>query len=456
LVQSSFMVFISLDEKREVIELLKLHVSPYEKIAIACSGGPDSIYLVHVLIELQKILLCEIIVIHVDHKVRSTSTQEADQLQGYVESLSLSFKLLTIKWEGAPDKREHILRDLRFNALCSYCKSENIKTILTGHQGNDQQETIIKRCLEGSSLLHLSGISSFSKREGMTLLRPLLSLHRQKILSALEERKIPYIEDQSNYDTHFLRARMRKETLPFIEKSFGKKIDRATVRLSQEALDLKEYFKKKAAPYLKEVIYSDLGVCLDLSEKKPQEKVEMRYLLQIFLSERQVTLSHSNLISLVTFLLTGEANKKVIQGETTLHIDRGRLFILNPQLFSQEKNKAIVPMPMASKGEVGLWKYKISKVEGVFPKENLGWKAVWNGYLSKIIPCKNYTVSLEGECVKVKKERKVALFLEKISPCILCEQQLMFEFLSNPLYERVSEGNNHIYVQFYRSFIDGE
>ena len=55
LVQCSFMVFISLDEKKEVLKLLKFYLSPYEKIAIACSGGPDSIYLLHVLIDLQKI-----------------------------------------------------------------------------------------------------------------------------------------------------------------------------------------------------------------------------------------------------------------------------------------------------------------------------------------------------------------------------------------------------------------
>jgi len=86
--------------------------------------------------------------------------------------------------------------------------------VALAHTANDQAEEVLIGLIRGAGLGGLAGIPL--QREGF--IRPLLATYRPEILTYLAERNIPYLEDESNKDRRFLRARVRHQLLPELGK----------------------------------------------------------------------------------------------------------------------------------------------------------------------------------------------------------------------------------------------
>lgn len=317
------MVFFPINHRKKLIQQLKNVLPKNSDVALAYSGGADSTYALHALNSLKEELNINLLAFHVDHKVRKTSTREAKWLATQAAHLNIPYHILSIEWRDHKDVREEVLRDLRWEKLFEACQSRNIKTLITAHHANDQLETVLKRCLEGASLLNLRGIELTSKRNGMTILRPFLDVSKEEMLKTLKSSQIPFIEDETNQDIQFLRARMRKETIPFIEKSFGKNIMGSMLRISEEASELRSYFLRVHSKYLAKATDRSLN----LRTLCPEEPVEMYYLLKEFLANRQITLSRLNLKILVQLMMDNASKKQIVQGRHVIFIDKRELTI---------------------------------------------------------------------------------------------------------------------------------
>tara|TARA_B100000780_G_scaffold13535_1_gene9135 strand:- start:250 stop:1284 length:1035 start_codon:yes stop_codon:yes gene_type:complete len=182
-----------------------------EDIAVAVSGGPDSLalaYLTKCYSIKNKIKVKYFIV---DHKLRKESSLEAETVKNILNKIGVSCKIL--KWNGKkPSKNiQAEARDKRYSLLANECKKSNIKYLLLGHHVNDLFENFFIRLVRGSGL---KGLISFSKNtkyknKNLNILRPLLDLEKNDLLNISNKVFNFFVKDPSNTNKDYKRTRIR-------------------------------------------------------------------------------------------------------------------------------------------------------------------------------------------------------------------------------------------------------
>lgn len=185
------------------------HSNNHSKVAVAVSGGSDSMYLAYALQEWCRQNSASFVAIIVDHGLRPESSKEAMQVQHFLHGRGVEAVIL--KWMGEKPKSniQSIARDARYNLICTYCSQNNITTLLTGHTMDDQAETVLLRIIRGSGIDGICGIQEASLHYNINLLRPLLHTQKHKIRTILRTIGWPWVEDPSNIDTHYDRVKVR-------------------------------------------------------------------------------------------------------------------------------------------------------------------------------------------------------------------------------------------------------
>ncbi|WOE75097.1 tRNA lysidine(34) synthetase TilS [Alterisphingorhabdus coralli] len=172
-------------------------------IAIAVSGGPDSM----ALLALARTLWTERIkTATVDHGLRPDSAEEAQMVADYCAKAAIPHAILR------PDQPitgnvQSAARAARYGLLDSWRKQQGCQWLLTAHHADDQLETMVMRLNRGSGVAGLAGIRT---RNGH-ILRPLLAVGKADLLAYCQRHDIPFVDDPSNSDARFDRARLRTQ-----------------------------------------------------------------------------------------------------------------------------------------------------------------------------------------------------------------------------------------------------
>ncbi len=184
-------------------------------VLVAFSGGPDSSALLHLLSRLRTSHRIRVSAAHFDHGLRPESRRIADRCVRRCESVGISCQV------GRPERplplQHAALRAARYEFLVAEAQGLRATRIVTGHQADDQAETVLLRIQRGTGLRGLSGIPA---RRG-EIVRPLLSFRRHELLAWLFERGIAYENDPANADLRWSRARVRHVLLPALEQATG-------------------------------------------------------------------------------------------------------------------------------------------------------------------------------------------------------------------------------------------
>jgi tRNA(Ile)-lysidine synthase len=183
--------------------------------------------------------------VHVDHGWREESREEAQRLQKEVEELGITFHGFRLPPYPGQENLENWSRKKRMECFCEVAQSLGARFVVLGHHADDQIEVVMKRFLEGSSVINLRGMKDVEERDEITLLRPLLSFRRETIVQWLHEEGLSYFQDPTNTDERFLRARMRQTIFPFLRNSFGKEFDSSVYRVSEEVALLDEFVRNE-------------------------------------------------------------------------------------------------------------------------------------------------------------------------------------------------------------------
>ena len=147
-----------------VKEFLKVHYREGFPLLVGFSGGPDSLALLHLLMECRRFFALELHVAHVDHGWREASGREAEGLQRAVGSWGLKFYVRRL--EGIP-ATEVAARESRLRFFGELYKELGCQAVVLGHQGDDQVETVLKRILEGATLPALGGIKGVAEVQNL-------------------------------------------------------------------------------------------------------------------------------------------------------------------------------------------------------------------------------------------------------------------------------------------------
>lgn len=194
------------------------HLITKQPLAVGVSGGADSLALVLML--KQTLPDWKIIALTVDHQLRPSSRREAEYVRGIMEKFGIEHHILT--WEGVKPENgiEEQARTARYHLLCDWCQTHQVKYLAIAHHLYDQAETFLMRLQRGSGLRGLAAMNEKSYKDGVCILRPLLSCSPDALKRFLEEKQLDWVEDESNQCMDFLRVKMRK-FLSVLEKNTG-------------------------------------------------------------------------------------------------------------------------------------------------------------------------------------------------------------------------------------------
>ncbi|MEH6526634.1 MAG: tRNA lysidine(34) synthetase TilS [Sneathiella sp.] len=181
-------------------------LSQHKRLAIAVSGGSDSIALTLLARNWASERAVDLVILTVDHGLRPAAKQEAVTVGTWIKSLGLPHK--TLVWTGPHPASgiQSAAREARYQLMAAHCQAENIQALLLGHQLEDQLETFLMRFSKGSGLEGLASMQEDSQQFGIRLIRPLLGFKRQVLRDFLNEKKQPWLEDPSNDNRQYTRT----------------------------------------------------------------------------------------------------------------------------------------------------------------------------------------------------------------------------------------------------------
>ncbi len=217
---------------------------------IAISGGPDSVALAHLGVELVKTgALPKLVLAHVNHQLRG---EESDADEAFVRNLPTIWMMsdkarlacrtcridVAAIAEAQSENLEGAGRNARYDWLSRVAKEEGAAWIATGHTADDQAETVLFRLLRGTGVLGLRGIAERRDMQGVAIIRPWLNVRRVDLLDHLRTHGITYRIDSSNADLHFRRNWLRAKLLPMLRDECNPEIVAVLCRLAEQANDL--------------------------------------------------------------------------------------------------------------------------------------------------------------------------------------------------------------------------
>jgi tRNA(Ile)-lysidine synthase len=192
------------------------HVPPAASIAVALSGGIDSMVLLDALVPLARTRGAALSAIHVNHGI----SQHAERWAGFCaeQCAARGVALVTHRLTLGPGHRanlEAVARKARYDAL----RTANADVIALAHHADDQAETVLLQLLRGAGPRGLSAMPRFQPGTP-ALWRPLLDLTRATLASYASERAIAWIVDESNADTRYKRNHLRLDIAPLLAEGF--------------------------------------------------------------------------------------------------------------------------------------------------------------------------------------------------------------------------------------------
>ena len=187
-------------------------LSTKESIAVAVSGGPDSLSLAFLAKCFSIINKVKVSYYIVDHKLRRESSKEAKHVSDLLKKIDIKCKILSWNGKKPINNIQAVAREKRYQLLANECKRNKINNLLAGHHLDDVLENFIIRLTRGSGL---KGLISFDKRtkyksENLNILRPLLDLNKEDLVFISKKVFKFYIKDPSNNNEDFKRIRVRK------------------------------------------------------------------------------------------------------------------------------------------------------------------------------------------------------------------------------------------------------
>lgn len=192
---------------RFAAELARLGVAPDDRLAVAVSGGPDSLAL---LLLARAAHPGALIAATVDHGLRPEAAAEAAGVAAICASLGVEHHVLSVSVVEAGEGIQAAARAARYAALADWCAIRGIGRIATAHHADDQAETLLMRLNRGAGLAGLAGVRAARwLRPGLRLVRPLLGWRKAELVAIVTDAGLTPVDDPANRDARHDRTAIR-------------------------------------------------------------------------------------------------------------------------------------------------------------------------------------------------------------------------------------------------------
>ncbi len=223
---------------------------PGDRVAVAVSGGADSVGLLRVLLELRGELGCVLKVAHFHHGIRGP---DADADEKFVAELASASELEIHLGRGdtrayAAQKKisiETAARQLRHEFFESLLRSQSVNRIATAHTLDDQAETVLMKLARGAGTRGTAGIFPEQRLASGKIVRPLLEIRREEIRAYLRDLQQTWREDVTNTDVTMTRNRVRSRILPVLREGLNPAVDTALAHMAEISRAEEEYWDEQ-------------------------------------------------------------------------------------------------------------------------------------------------------------------------------------------------------------------
>lgn len=250
-------------------------VSPEDSLLVGVSGGPDSVALLLLLIEITGSahnFNNRIGVAHINHSLRG---DESDRDEAFVIHLAEKYNLPchTIKVDVpavAMENRlsfEEAARDVRYSFYSQIAAKEHYNKIALGHNSDDNAELVLMNLLRGSGTKGIAGIPPVRDNHSIKLshiakgkptrgnsdivehnnkiIRPMIEISREDILEYLKLKNQQYVVDSSNDDIAYLRNRIRHSLIPHLKERYNPSVTESINKLSRIIMDENSWMEEE-------------------------------------------------------------------------------------------------------------------------------------------------------------------------------------------------------------------
>jgi tRNA(Ile)-lysidine synthase len=229
-------------------------LAEFERVALAVSGGPDSLALMLLAAEYAATTAGHqrFVVYSVDHGLRPEAADEAAFVVR--EAKRLGFQARALRWDnGKPATGvQEAARAARYRLFAQAMRRDRADVLVTAHHLGDQAETVLMRLAHGSGLEGLRGMDYFTEIGELRIIRPLLGIDPRDLRAIVDKAGIVPVTDPSNTDLDYERVRWRQimpqlEALGLDARRLGKFAERARdaetalVAMTAEALATVEF-----------------------------------------------------------------------------------------------------------------------------------------------------------------------------------------------------------------------
>lgn len=363
-------------EEEEMLRAVKAFIQREELVqagdwvVIACSGGPDSLALLHIMWRLRPELGIKLAAAHVDHMLRGTAAQaDAQFVRDFCDRLQLPCHLAVVdvpaRVKASGQSVEEAGRELRYRFLRQVAAHYGPTTkIAVGHNLDDQAETVLLHLLRGAGS---QGLGGMAPRTPDGIIRPLLEMTRQDIEIYCRENDLTPRRDITNWDLAYTRNKIRWELLPLLKDHYNPAISRLLAQTAQVLRDEHAYIAATAARVVPALVTVEADGAVELSlvrwrrlHPALQREVMRLAVGKIIPSLKGITFTHVE-----TLLAMGRRNgvaRYTLPGPVYVQTAYGRM-----RLDRRPPAPAPAPAPPLSPAEVRL------VVPGVTP---LGWSGL--------------------------------------------------------------------------------
>lgn len=254
-------------------------IKKQDKLILGISGGPDSMAMLSILEEIKESkkidLNFEIVVAHVNHKIREEANKDEEYVKQYCKKKSIEFYSKSIDVQKLANNKkigiEEAGRIARYEFFDEILKQTNANKIAIAHNKNDKVETIIMNAMRGSGILGLKGIEAKRSK----YIRPLIECERSEIEKYCEDKNLNPRIDKTNFENEYSRNKIRNIVIPYIKREFNPNIINTLNRLSELVTQEEEYMEKQVKKVYEELRLRETKkeIVLNLKLFNGQEKV---------------------------------------------------------------------------------------------------------------------------------------------------------------------------------------
>ena len=279
-------------------------------IVIGCSGGIDSMALLHMLLELRKTMSLSLICAHVNHNVRKESQEEFTFVRDFCRDHDVVFEGMMIEKYG-DDNFHNEARNIRYHFFEEVVQKYQANYLVTAHHADDLMETILMRLVRGSTLKGYAGFEKVVEKDHYLLVRPLIMYTKEELIDYVRRHHVPYREDSSNHKMNYTRNRYRKYVLPFLKQE-DKSVHKKFLKFSTLLQDADHFIQIQAKTALHQVFQNgQLNIELYQALEPFLQKMVLYSILEQLYQDDLILISNQHVLLLDNLIHSKKANASV-------------------------------------------------------------------------------------------------------------------------------------------------